>query len=198
MICEIVYRGSTKWQSKCTVGLAISNSFAITYIRNGPAHVFGEYSKCNPSFCKQANVTFTCNVGPPQDSDPEDDVSHIDNDPDLIGFSKLIDAIIEREESDEPIPSDEADAPTSLSESTLNSLSEGLFANVQACGDHLVMLAPQLISNETSNLAECYMSIRSCFNGGRQYNWIQKGSFKHRYYAAGLRVQNGRQWPLDF
>ena len=53
---------------------------------NGPAHVFGEHSKCNPSFCKQTNVSFTCNVGPPQDSDPEDDVSHIDNDPDLIGY----------------------------------------------------------------------------------------------------------------
>ena len=93
-------------------------------------------------------MSSTCNVGPPQDSDPEDDVSHIDNDPDLIGFSELIDKIIESEESDEPTPGDEADAQTGHSESTLNSLLEGLFAKVQACVDCLVMLAPQLISNK--------------------------------------------------
>ena len=80
----------------------------------------------------------------------------------------------------------------------LESLSEGLFAKVLACGDHLVMLAPQLISNEASNLAECYMSIRSCFDSGKQYNQIQKGSFEHRCYAAGLRIQNSCQWRVDF
>ena len=74
-----------------------------------------------------------------------------------------------------------------------NPLPEKLFAKVLACGDRLVMLAPQLISNETNNLTECYMSIQSCFDGGKQYNRIQKGSFEHRYYAAGLKVQSNGQ-----
>ena len=167
-------------------------------LRNGPAHVFGEHSKCNPDFCKQANTTSTGTVELPPDSDSEDNATHIDNDPELTGLSELIDSIIESEESDELTHDDEEDAQIGPSESTLQSLPEGLFAKVVACGDRLVMLAPQLISNETSNLAECYMSIRTCFDGGKQYNRIQKGSFEHRCYAAGLRVQNGRTWPLDF
>ena len=76
-----------------------------------------------------------------------------------------------------------------------NPLPEGLFVKVLACGDRLVLLAPQLISNETSNLTECYMSIQSCFDGGKQYNQIQKGSFEHRCYVAGRGfriVSNGQ------
>ena len=58
----------------------------------------------------------------------------------------------------------------------------------------MVILAEHLIDNETSNLAECYMSICTCCDGGKQINRIQSGSFEHRCYAAGLRVQNGSQW----
>ena len=140
--------------------------------------MFGEHSKCNPDFCKQANATSTGTIELPPDSDSEDNVTHIDNDPELTGFSELIDSIIESEKSDELTRDDEADAQIGLSESTLQILPEGLFAKVVACVDHLVMLA--------------------CFDGGKQYNRIQKGSFEHRCYAAGLRVQNGRTWPLDF
>jgi hypothetical protein len=60
------------------------------------------------------------------------------------------------------------------------------------------MLAPQLISNETSNLAEIYMSIRCCFDGGKQYNCIQSGAFQYRFHGAGLQVQHGPEWPLPF
>lgn len=67
-----------------------------------------------------------------------------------------------------------------------------------ACGDCIVMLAPQLISNETSNLAEIYMSIRCCFDGGKQYNCIQSGAFQYRFHGAGLQVQHGPEWPLSF
>lgn len=67
-----------------------------------------------------------------------------------------------------------------------------------ACGDCIVMLAPQLISNETSNLAEIYMSIRCCFDGGKQYNCIQSGAFQYRFHGAGLQVQHGPEWPLPF
>ena len=39
---------------------------------------------------------------------------------------------------------------------------------VKACGDCLVMLSAQVVGNETSSLLECYMSIRSVFDGGKQ------------------------------
>ena len=68
---------------------------------------------------------------------------------------------------------------------------------MKACGDCLVMLSAQLITNETSNLAECCMSIRSIFDGGKQYNRVQSRSFEGRCYAAGMRVQAGPTWQLE-
>ena len=67
-----------------------------------------------------------------------------------------------------------------------------------ACGDRLVVLAPQLIKNLTSNLAECYMGLRTICDGGKQYNRIQSGSFEHRCQAAGLQIQHGPQWAVKF
>lgn len=54
--------------------------------------------------------------------------------------------------------------------------------------------APALISNATSNLAECFMGIRCKFDGGKVYYRIQRGSFQHRCYGAGLRFQLGPNW----
>ena len=54
--------------------------------------------------------------------------------------------------------------------------------------------APALITNGTSNLAECFMGIRCKFDGGKVYNRIQRGSFQHRCYGAGLRFQLGPDW----
>ena len=68
---------------------------------------------------------------------------------------------------------------------------------MKSCGDHLVMLSRQVIDNETSNLAECYMSIRSVFDGGKQFNRIQSGAFEGQGYAAGLRVQVSPTWQLQ-
>ena len=162
-------------------------------LRNGPAHVFGDHSKCNREFCKH----HLDSCSPNATSDPADDVFMTEESSIPSSFSEQVDAIISQEVSEEPTASDELDAQTGGT-GVLDSLPEGLFAKVLACGDRLVMLAPQLITNQTSNLAECFMSIRCVFDGGKQYNRIQKGSFEHRCHAAGLRVQNGCQWPIKF
>ena len=80
----------------------------------------------------------------------------------------------------------------------LSSLPDDLFCKVMACGDRLVMLAPRLISNLTSNLAECYMDLRTICDGGKQYNRIQSGSFQHGCYTVGLQAQHGPQWKVKF
>ena len=49
----------------------------------------------------------------------------------------------------------------------LSQLLDGLFHQVVACGDRLVMLAPQLIKNLTSNMAKCYMGLRTICDGGK-------------------------------
>lgn len=88
---------------------------------------------------------------------------------------------------------DEAEARSGYTAS-LDQLPEGLFFSVLRASDRIVSLAEQLVDNQTSNLAECYMGLRSSFDGGKVYNREQSGSFEGRCYAAGLRFQEGSQW----
>ena len=70
----------------------------------------------------------------------------------------------------------------------------GLIEKVKASGDRLVAMSSELITNQTSNLAECYMGVRVLYDGGKHFNRVQSGSFQTRCYAAGLRIQSGPQW----
>ena len=48
-----------------------------------------------------------------------------------------------------------------------------LFFMIQRAGDRLVSSAPALVTNATSNLAECFMGIRCKFDGGKVYSgWL--------------------------
>ena len=67
----------------------------------------------------------------------------------------------------------------------LHDLPPNLIFEVERADDRLVSKAAQLISNNTTNLSECYMSIRAKMDGGKQINRIQSGSFEHRCMAAG-------------
>lgn len=96
---------------------------------------------------------------------------------------------------DKPTATDEYDAHNGGQ--TINGLPVRLVEKVKAAGDHMVMLSASLIENGTSNLAECYMSIRSVFDGGKQYNHVQSGCFECRCYAPGTRVPAGPSWQLE-
>ena len=50
-------------------------------------------------------------------------------------------------------------------------------------GDRLVSKAAQLLQNKTTNLSE---NFRCKTDGGKYFNRIQSGSFKHRCMAAAL------------
>ena len=54
--------------------------------------------------------------------------------------------------------------------------------------------ARQLISNDTTNLAESWMYVRSKFDGGKVINRSQSGSWQHRCMGAGLKHNMGDQW----
>ena len=55
----------------------------------------------------------------------------------------------------------------------------------------LSRLVGQLIGNFTTNLAECWMHMRTKFDGGKVINRSQSGSFEHRCMGAGLRMNLG-------
>ena len=134
-------------------------------LRNGPNHVFNNHSQCNPYFCKVA--ASVGNIDHPTSPGEQNMEVYIHN--------------VEEESRG--------------GDSSLNThIEQDLFFRVQRAGDRLVSLAPQLISNSTSNIAECFMNIRCKFDGGKFYNQIQRGSFQHRTYGAGLRFQLGPDW----
>ena len=54
--------------------------------------------------------------------------------------------------------------------------------------------AAQLIGNCTTNLAECWMHIRTKFYGGNVVNRSQSGSWELRCMGAGLQQNMGREW----
>jgi len=80
----------------------------------------------------------------------------------------------------------------------LERLPPGLLRAVETLSDRLVVKAPQLVNNCTTNLCENFMSIHCKMDGGKFYNQMQRGSFYYRSMAAALRVQRGPNWLSYF
>ena len=72
-----------------------------------------------------------------------------------------------------------------------------LYHDIQTVLSRLVVKANQLVSNETTNLAEAWMHIRSKFDGGKVINRSQSGSWEHRCMGAGLQQNMGKKWGLE-
>ena len=165
-------------------------------LRIAPYHVFGDHSKCNRAFCQVGGL----------DQTEEESVEEVSSDTNLeppTDSSRLeekIDYIIQQEKEDDLSPFslslDEEYEARSGYVASLDQLPEGLLFKVLRAGDRLVSLAKELIDNQTSNLAESYMGIRTHFDGGKVFNRVQSGSFESRCYAAGLKFQEGPQWPI--
>ena len=162
-------------------------------LRNGPSHVFGDYTRCSREFC-----TFQQSESTPVSDNIDDEYEAIPPASDIAqNMEQQIDTII-LAEADNTTPGDELDATHGGHPSVASNLAPGLLNAVAKCADRIVSLAPQLISNQTSNLAENYMSIRCVMDGGKQFNRIQSGSFEHRCTAAGLATQHGPNWTTSF
>ena len=69
--------------------------------------------------------------------------------------------------------------------------------DIQTVLTRLVRKANQLIDNETTNIAESWMHIRSKYDGGKVINRSQSGSWEHRCMGAGLQQNEGKQWGPD-
>ena len=120
-------------------------------LRNGPSHVFGDHTNCSKNFC-----TFQQNPSVHDDEEVQPTVPTAAEQ----SIEEQINTIIQSETELQISPHDEYDAAQGGHTSLINNLTPGLFNAVAKCADQIVSLAPQLVSNQTSNLAESYMSIR--------------------------------------
>lgn len=82
-------------------------------------------------------------------------------------------------------------------ELTPTNINPKLLHDIQVILSRLIGKASQLIDNATTNLAECWMHIRTKFDGGKVINRSQSGSWEHRCMGAGLRQNGGRTWGLQ-
>lgn len=73
-------------------------------------------------------------------------------------------------------------------------ISEKILEKINDVLKMLIQKAPQLTTNDTSNLAENYMSLVAKFSGGKQINRGNKGSYTHRSFGAALDFQLGSEW----
>ncbi|KAL9975222.1 hypothetical protein ACROYT_G012355 [Oculina patagonica] len=166
-------------------------------LRNGPYHVFGDHRKCSVSFCKakQAVVTGDCDVFSVNINSEESETSVESSSPtmdlndDLSTFCEISNQIADLVNED--ISEEDEENSRLGGHYLIDKLPAGLMSQILKKGDRIVSLAPQLVSNKTSNSAETYMSINAKFNGGKQVNRIQRGSFEIRCAGAGLCFQHG-------
>ena len=158
-------------------------------LRNRPSHVFSDHTNCSTSFCKVAagisnsssqQVIHSGGVVATQVP------AHTSSSAQQSTLTGTIDNIINHElveERENYTIEDEAQS----GDSTVNrsDIPDDLFFKVKGASDRLVSNDPALISNSTSNLAECFMSVRCKFDGGKVYNRVQRGSFQR----FGLKLQ---------
>ena len=92
-----------------------------------------------------------------------------------------------------------ADTPAIESEArrvglTPTQVAPKLLHDISVALSRLVAKTKQLIGNHTTNLAECWMHIRSKFDRGKVVNRSQSGSWEHRCMWAGLHQNMGTEW----
>ena len=73
-------------------------------------------------------------------------------------------------------------------------LDQSVIADVSILLQRMADKADRLIGNFTSNLAECWMSIRCKFDGGKQINRTNRGSWHCRVYGGALRKNLCPEW----
>ena len=136
-------------------------------LRNIVNHIYNDHTHCNLTFFKvvaQQAIDHESSITVPSTPSSSEILSS-DEDGLLRTINSLIaeEAALHNEEEEARCPGDDI----SLNRSALP---DDLYFRIQRACDRLVSLAPQLISNSTSNAAECLMNIRCKFDGGKYFN----------------------------
>ncbi|KAH3830252.1 hypothetical protein DPMN_103493 [Dreissena polymorpha] len=69
-----------------------------------------------------------------------------------------------------------------------------MLSDISGLLDRVANKSKRLINNTITNLAECWMHMRTKFDGGKVYNLCNRGSWHTRCYGGCLRKNVGPQW----
>jgi len=76
----------------------------------------------------------------------------------------------------------------------ITDINSKLHIDIQVILSRLVGKAEQSIYNVTTILAEAWMHVHSKFDGGKDINRSQSGSWEHRCMGAGIQHNFGKEW----
>ena len=143
-------------------------------LRNGPSRVFGNHSCCSVESCTFCQSDTTLANGDINESQN----TPLTSDPANSNIEQQIDTILE--DADTTTPEDEHDATHGQHPSLAPCVTPGLLYTVVKCTDRIMSFAPQLNIEQTSYLAESYMSTRCIVVREKQFKCIQSRSFEHQ------------------
>ena len=168
-------------------------------IMNSVHHIFGNHDNCSSEYCKVAQGQSSQNSEPVTQTDRSG--------------QHLVEPLINQGDS----PSVEPDSPEETFNDQHQYWTEGsteadmelvrgqspvgkvvidaqMLADINILLQRVASKADRLIDNFTSNLAEAWMNIRTKFDGGKQYNRCNRGSWHARCYGGALRMNIGVEW----
>ena len=159
-------------------------------IKNSVHHVYGNHMNCSSDFCKGKQVL--------QNNGSQCGIQNETN------CDKDIDETSTAENNDYDVISDQIDFWTEGSsiqdqeearfDSQISCSNSKLLNDIAVILNRVAAKSDRLIGNYTTNLAECWMNIRTKFDGGKMYNHCQRGSWHTRCFAGALRFNEGANW----
>ncbi|CAC5392904.1 unnamed protein product [Mytilus coruscus] len=150
-------------------------------IRNTLSHVYGDHTRCS-EFCKAGKASKT-NAG-----------QHIDLDNDDTDDNVLTDQASMWSDGTSLEAQEESRFDYDLFPLDLDS---AMRQDIALILNNVAKKSISLIGNFTTNLAECWMHMRSKFDGGKMFNHCNRGSWHTRCYGAVLRFNRGPKWSTS-
>ena len=150
-------------------------------IANSIHHILGNHAKCSQDFCKvkQNDVQQLEPASTQPVNEPNQDEDALSE-----NISMWVEGTthFEMEESRGPSPLGTVTAENEL------------LCDIGLLLQRLAEKADRLIENSTTNLAECWMSIRMKLDGGKVINRCNRGSWHARCFGGALRQNYGPTW----
>ncbi len=169
-------------------------------IMNSAWHVFGHHKNCSADFCKQkTEKSDNQDAGVDKESTGESNDKNSTENCDTMEDNEDEDDeeedLLERlEEMWKNITNNEDLEDSRTDCGSTDPLEGDLLYDISRLLQRLADKAGSVIGNNTSNLAENYMSIRCKFDGGKKINRCHRKSWYDRCYGAGLRRNIGPEW----
>ena len=158
-------------------------------IENCVSHVFGKHDNCSAEYCKVKGAHFgnadNC-TDDKQDTNDMDNIPRDDIHKEDISDGEVVRDILQSQYWTKMNPEEEEKSKyISPPIIPFYQLPREMLSDITIILSRVTAKAHLLIENTTTNLAECWMAIRSKFDGGKFINRCQRGSCDARCVGAG-------------